>query len=1174
MVDPRASVQNIGRRYVLQEKLGQGGMGTVYRAYDRLTSQTVALKHVTLQKENLQFATRITGMDVEFALAQEFKTLASLRHPYIISVLDYGFDDNLQPFFTMELLEGAQEIITAGSLCTQDEQIAMLVQVLQALAYLHRHGIIHRDLKPDNVVVMNGQVKVLDFGLAVAQEYLKSSEEIVAGTLGYMAPEVLQGEPASIASDLYAVGVMAYELFAEKYPYEVTDVTQLINDIMFTEPDIGELGLGPVLENVLKRLLAKNPADRFANAHELITLYSEVTSQQIKYDSIDIRESYLQAARFVGREEELALLMGALQDARDGRGSTWLIGGESGVGKSRLTDELRTQALVLGTLSLHGGAISNGGKPFQVWQEPLRRLVLETDLTDTEAAILKPLIPDISKLLERPVGDPVKIEPQAAQDRLFTTVETILRRQTQPVAIFLEDLHWAGSESILMLDRLSQLSDSPVLIVANYRDDEVSNIASELPHAQKLKLNRLAPSSIQRLSESMLGEVGSQPEVVELLQRETEGNVFFIVEVVRTLAEEAGELEMIGTVSLPETVLAGGIQNLIQRRLQRIPENAYPLLQYAAVIGRNIDIRLLKQVDSTTDETTWLAVCAAAAVLEVKDDMWRFTHDKFREALIRDMPDEGRRNHHRQIAEAIETVYQDDLPAYYPILAHHWSEADITDKAVYYLEKAGEQALRSFANKEALQYFDKALQTVSQTGYEISRYRRAQWERQIGHAYWGLGNLEALCEHVEQALKLHRRPMPDSANALSISILKQVGIQSKHRIYATGAAHDDQEKLLEIVRAYKLLGQAYFFQNRANPTVYVTLEQLNLAERIPPSAELAEAYANMCLVTGLIPIHKLARTYEKRGLEVAQTLNDSHTVGQVASVVSLYYLGIGQWETALQHINLSATVADQTGDRRLWESVTGVLALVHGFEGRFQQARDVFRSVYVSSQRSGNTQTYLWGMLGQAENLLPAGLHDEARAFLDETSVVPLHKFGRDSEIRTNALNSLIDYRTGRYTQALETAKTTLQLMQESPPTSSWLLPHYGAIAEIFFSLYEFEQNQFKDDLGDLQQSMQQITKVIKQFARSFPIGQPRYGLYEGWTAWIDGKTQKAHTLWQKSLQTAKQLGMPYDEAILKFEMGRHNSGAARQTQLHEALEQFTKLEADYNVTEVRKILS
>ena len=172
---------SIGGRYVLEQKLGEGGMGAVYRATDRLTQETVALKQVSIPGEKLQFAAQASnGKSDSFrlALAQEFKTLASLRHPHIISVLDYGFDNARQPYLTMELLENAPTLIEAGRDRPLSYQIELLVQLLQALAYLHRRGIIHRDLKPDNVLVIDGQVKVLDFGLAVAREHLPKDQRL------------------------------------------------------------------------------------------------------------------------------------------------------------------------------------------------------------------------------------------------------------------------------------------------------------------------------------------------------------------------------------------------------------------------------------------------------------------------------------------------------------------------------------------------------------------------------------------------------------------------------------------------------------------------------------------------------------------------------------------------------------------------------------------------------------------------------------------------------------------------------------------------------------------------------------------------------------------------------------------------------------------------------------
>lgn len=532
-----ANAQLVGRRYLLQDTIGQGGMGVVYRATDRLTGQPVALKRVISGEGDLLFSSHPSdSTDLRLSLAQEFETLASLRHPNIISVLDYGFDTERQPYFTMNLLENSRPFLAAASGKSLEVQTNLLVQMLQALAYLHRRGVLHRDLKPANVVVAGDQVKVLDFGLAVVRERASlQSTDTTIGTLAYLAPELLGDMQPSPASDLYAVGVMVYELFTGGHPFDTTNITRLIIDTQNALPDLTRGGIASAFVPVLGRLLDKNPYERFETAQDVIVAFCEAADIPVPRESAAIRESFLQAAHFVGRQNELSQLVEALLQTNQGEGSAWLVGGESGVGKSRLLDELRALALVRGALVLRGQEVSEAGVPYQLWREPLRWLVLLTDLTPFEASVLKLLVPDISTLIGREVPDAPALDPQASRDRLLSVIDGVFQRQTQPIVVMLEDIQWAN-ESLNVLARLVRnVKNVPLLLIGTYRDDERPDLPRLMPGAKVLKLPRLAATSIAELSESMLGNAGRQQDVIDFLVRETEGNVFFLVEVVLSL---------------------------------------------------------------------------------------------------------------------------------------------------------------------------------------------------------------------------------------------------------------------------------------------------------------------------------------------------------------------------------------------------------------------------------------------------------------------------------------------------------------------------------------------------------------------------------------------------------------------------------------------------------------
>ena len=426
----------IGGRYELVELLGVGGMGEVYRALDRLAGEAVALK--TVKRPDGSRSTSAAQVPVEsdrartmtletreitspasdnassrladLALASEFRVLSALRHPNIVGVLDYGFDQ--VPYFTMTLLTSATNIVEASRSRPLECKLDLLFQMLEALSYLHRHGIVHRDLKPSNVLVSGDRLTVLDFGLSG----LRTGKRM--GTYGYMAPETLGNGAPSALSDLYAVGVIAFETITGTEPF---GKRWRPGD----RPDVSLLSAHGKLGAVVGQLLSPDPARRPADANCAIAALADAAGIPIPPERVEHRESYLKAAPLTGRRRELAQLKEALQDAIAGSGSVWLLGGESGVGKSRVLAELRSAALVQGAVVLSGQAGS--GLPYSMFRNPVLRLALMSDVPAGDASVIKAAFPDIERILGRKIPD-APIDPQTFPDRLARAVLGLVRR--------------------------------------------------------------------------------------------------------------------------------------------------------------------------------------------------------------------------------------------------------------------------------------------------------------------------------------------------------------------------------------------------------------------------------------------------------------------------------------------------------------------------------------------------------------------------------------------------------------------------------------------------------------------------------------------------------------------------------------------------------------------------
>ena len=468
---------------------------------------------------------------------------------------------------------------------------------------------------------------------------------------------------------------------------------------------------------------------------------------------------------FVGRQAEQDKLAARLVDVSQGRGALALIGGEPGVGKTRLSEELLADARERGMLTFTGHCYEEGTAPFTPFVEILEQMVREIpadvlrDALGDAAPDVVRLVPEIHRVVDD-IPPPAELTPEQQRRVLFNAVLDLFRRlgARQPVVLLLDDLHWADDTTLGLLQHVApHLAGIRLLAVGTYRDVELDvgkpfekamAALVRQKQAERLRLRRLPREAVAELL-AALG--GSQPPrtLVQVIFHETEGNPFFVGEVFQHLSEEGKLFDEAGAwqtdLSVDELDVPEGVRLVVGRRLERLSEATPKMLTAAAVVGRRFDLKLVEAL-SDLDGDGFLEAIEEAETAKLilseregRETSCVFTHELIRNTLLQALSLPRRQRLHARVAETMERVYQSDPARHAPALAHHLYEAGaVADEAktIRFLILAGEQSLETGGFEEARRDFDLALSLVPADDQQT----RASllWKRGLAHRSLGL----------------------------------------------------------------------------------------------------------------------------------------------------------------------------------------------------------------------------------------------------------------------------------------------------------------------------------------------------------------------------------------------------------------------------------------------------
>lgn len=734
----------LGDKFKLTACIGIGGSGAVYKADQIALGRTVAVK---ILNEELcadpRMITRFRG---------EAMSASRLNHPNCVSIIDYGQAPDGLLYLAMEYVKGPTltQLLVNESPLGVERVIDLVCQALAGIEEAHLAGVVHADLKSDNIIVDQRRagidlVKIVDFGIARLVTGVREAEDrSISGTPEYMAPEVISGAPPSFASDIYAVGIILYELLAEKTPFFASSTTEILTNHLKAAPTLltqRREGVPRELDAVIAKALAKHPSDRYVSAAEMreallgirarlralpvtdkcetcgasvspsfkfcpecgaprgrISRTFEVPSVATPTDALPLP--------FTGRTSELAILLEHMRRPPGSHGGLLLVGPE-GAGRSTLLRNAYGHLLADERVIYQVGPDPSGlAAPFYPMRSLLAAILQlpavssELELRDAVLAIglNERDVPGIAQLFGQPTTLLELEAPVRRREMVWSALRALERAAVHTkVAIVCEDIDRFDEPSLEILRRTTESADlalPPIVMTAT------AAFGLHWPASVKrLEIGALDAKDLEAIVAKLAAAgVRGLPPLQQLFET-TRAYPGHVEHVVRYLLE-GGKAEDT-RVKLPDLVAA---------RLSMLAQPTRDVLQAAAVLGTEPQSDLLRSMMPTETLEPALADAEQHGML-ARDPAGElmFTSRLVREIVYDATPADVRRSLHASAAAAVQSLSHD-----IGLLGHHHDLAGHAKEAIELLRAAGDHAAEQLDDQGAGQFFYRALVAVRQ----------------------------------------------------------------------------------------------------------------------------------------------------------------------------------------------------------------------------------------------------------------------------------------------------------------------------------------------------------------------------------------------------------------------------------------------------------------------------
>ena len=912
----------------------------------------------------------------------------------------------------------------------------------------------------------------------------------------------------------------------------------------------------------------------------------------------------------VGRDKEVAVLTERLQRLVAGEGGIVAVLGEAGLGKSRLVAEVSRQVAGTHVLWLEGRALSFG-QTLSYWPflEILRGWISITE-EDSEAESQRKLehrvhalfpeaadvLPYLATLLGLPVPPELEhrvkyLDGEAMGRQVFRSIRRVFESlaRERPVVLVFEDLHWADQSSIELIEHLFPLVETVPLLLYGVGRLERGTPAARLrerartSHASRyteIALLPLSSAASATLIDNLVESPRISDQLKDLVLQKTEGNPFFVEEVIRSLitagvlAWDAGAgqwrvTHQVGQVMIPDT-----LQGVIMARVDRLDEDVKHVLKVASVIGRSFLFRVLaaiagvaRELDRNLHELQQLELIREKR--QLPDLEYFFKHTLVQEAAYESLLVDRRRHLHQQVGRCIETLFADRQEEFYGILAYHYARAEEWDKAQAYLLKAGDQAGRIAADAEALSHYRQAMAAHERAfGDRWEPVQRAMLERKMGEALFRRGVHVQALEHFLKALALVGNPLPTSRWGIRLAILGELARQIAHRLLPRlflREAGPADPLVEEWFHTQEVICWIDYFTNQER-FLLEALKGLNLSEEWGRPVGIALNSMGAGVTCDVIAAFRVAGFYHRRGVAAAEQIQHPVAIGTAYLGLAAHEDSLGDWKSALEHCGRAAAAFRDAGHLRGWGVCTTLLAWLFLLRGDFTEVGERSRELIRVGEESSDRHILALGLTLRGTLAQHTGPLDQAATDLQQavelSRAIPDHA----TVAQASALLGRCYLRQGKLQQAQAMLDEAAQVVSERGLRGMAVVQAPLGLAEA--SLIAAERAEGADRVEALGKAKRACQRAVKQgkLMRSWLPSALRFqGTYE----WLRGRPSAGKKSWHGSIAVAEELGARYELGMTWMEMGRRTGERAA---LERAEVIFIEIGAVLDLPEARRL--